>query len=267
MSDMICRKSMTRCQTPGMCSPHGGCRDTESVSSVWLAQLRSEFVAVGQKCDQLKADLSRVEPCFDDVQALVGALGWLGYSTPEGGEECAARWLELVRTLIRAAGQSKMLRMDAEKLAEFDKLKAENAGLKTGHEAYEQVVQGLRGEVEALRKDKDRLDSLESNFWDVRYGSSQNGDAGDSNVSVEIVGHWMDKPTERVIGEDYSENLRAAIDQAMKAPAYPPARPEYEFDEIPDFGGGSGNKARRRAELLGIDYDAAMGKEQQRQVT
>ncbi|MNY61944.1 hypothetical protein D3C86_1986950 [compost metagenome] len=42
----------------------------------------------------------------------------------------------------------------------------------------------------------------------------------------------MDKPNERVIGEDYSENLRAAIDQAMTAPAYPPARPEYpELDE------------------------------------
>lgn len=27
MSDMVCRKSMMRCQTPGMCSPHGGCRD------------------------------------------------------------------------------------------------------------------------------------------------------------------------------------------------------------------------------------------------
>lgn len=26
MSDFICRKSMMRCQTPGMCSPHGGCR-------------------------------------------------------------------------------------------------------------------------------------------------------------------------------------------------------------------------------------------------
>ena len=37
----------------------------------------------------------------------------------------------------------------------------------------------------------------------------------------------MDKPIERVIGEDYGENLRAAIDQAMAAPAYPPARPEY----------------------------------------
>lgn len=143
---------MTRCQTPGTCSPHGGCRDTESVSSAWLAQLRSEFVAIGRQRDQLKADLSRVEPCFGDVQALVGALGWLGYSTPEGGEECAARWLELVRTLIRAAGQSKMLRMDAEKLAEFDKLKAENAGLKTGYEAYEQVVEGLRAELDEAKQ-------------------------------------------------------------------------------------------------------------------
>lgn len=41
----------------------------------------------------------------------------------------------------------------------------------------------------------------------------------------------MDKPTERVIGENYSENLRAAIDQAMAAPAYPSARPEYPGNE------------------------------------
>lgn len=27
MTDLICRKSMTRCLTPGMCSPHGGCRE------------------------------------------------------------------------------------------------------------------------------------------------------------------------------------------------------------------------------------------------
>ncbi|MBD1602354.1 hypothetical protein [Pseudomonas typographi] len=27
MTDLICRKSMMRCQTPGMCSPHGGCQD------------------------------------------------------------------------------------------------------------------------------------------------------------------------------------------------------------------------------------------------
>ncbi|WLG94085.1 hypothetical protein [Pseudomonas sp. FP198] len=42
----------------------------------------------------------------------------------------------------------------------------------------------------------------------------------------------MDKPNERGVSENYSENLRAAIDQAMTAPAYPPARPEYpEIDE------------------------------------
>ncbi|MBD1554270.1 hypothetical protein [Pseudomonas typographi] len=45
----------------------------------------------------------------------------------------------------------------------------------------------LRAEVEALHRDQERLDAIEANY----------------------------------------ENLRAAIDQAMKADAYPPARPEY----------------------------------------
>ncbi|PBW56427.1 hypothetical protein CJU07_10615 [Pseudomonas aeruginosa] len=26
MTDLICRKTMMRCQTPGMCAPYGGCR-------------------------------------------------------------------------------------------------------------------------------------------------------------------------------------------------------------------------------------------------
>jgi len=30
MSDLICRKSMQRCQHPGMCSPHGGCQPDKS---------------------------------------------------------------------------------------------------------------------------------------------------------------------------------------------------------------------------------------------
>lgn len=144
---------------------------------------------------------------------------------------------------------------------EHDRLRAEVAGLKTGYEAYERVNAELKAECEALRKDKDRLDALESNFWDVRHDSHPIADTGDSSSSLEIVGHWMDKPFERVIGEDWNENLRAAIDQAMKAPAYPPARPEYpEIDDIPDFTPGNGNSARRRAASLGIDYDAAMGK-------
>lgn len=86
--------------------------------------------------------------------------------------------------------------------------------------------------IDELERDKARLDALDSNCWDVRFNNSPNGDAGDSSINIEVVGHWMDKPFERVIGENYSENLRAAIDQAMTAPAYPPARPEYpEIDE------------------------------------
>lgn len=30
MTDLICRKSMTRCLTPGTCSPHGGCQTPEA---------------------------------------------------------------------------------------------------------------------------------------------------------------------------------------------------------------------------------------------
>lgn len=93
------------------------------------------------------------------------------------------------------------------------------------------AVLSLIAEVEALRKDKERLDALEANFWDVRHVSTQVGMEGDTSESIEIVGSWMDAPRERVIGENYSENLRAAIDQAMAADAYPPARPEYEEEE------------------------------------
>jgi CRISPR/Cas system-associated protein Cas5 (RAMP superfamily) len=81
----------------------------------------------------------------------------------------------------------------------------------------------LQAEVERLRKDKKRIDAIEANCWDVRYL----GDAGE-DVAIEIIGHFMAKPWERVVGENYREDLRAAIDQAMKADAYPPARPEYE---------------------------------------
>jgi hypothetical protein len=109
---------------------------------------------------------------------------------------------------------------------DFDRVTAERNALQLRLNAADQ-------RIDELERDKARLDAIESNCWDVRFDSSPNGDAGDSNISIEIVGHWMDKPTERVVGENYDENLRAAVDQAMTAPAYPPARPEYpELDEL-----------------------------------
>ncbi|MHB0806047.1 hypothetical protein [Stutzerimonas nitrititolerans] len=78
------------------------------------------------------------------------------------------------------------------------------------------------------KRDSELLDAIEGECWDVRFLSSPNGDAGDSSISIEIVGHFMAEPCERVVGENYSENLRAALEQAMTADAYPPERPEYD---------------------------------------
>ncbi len=90
------------------------------------------------------------------------------------------------------------------------------------------LIRELQKEVEALRRDKARLDAIEDNCWDVRYGSSSNADAGDSSIGIEIVGYYQGAPHIRVLGESYTENLRAAIDQAMTAEACPPERPEYD---------------------------------------
>jgi hypothetical protein len=104
--------------------------------------------------------------------------------------------------------------------AHFTRLQAEVSALQQRLNIADQRVCDLE-------KDKQRLDALESNFWDVRHHSAPLADTGDYEGGVEIVGRWMDKPHERVIGEDYNESLRAAIDQAMTADPYPPARPEY----------------------------------------
>lgn len=144
---------------------------------------------------------------------------------------------DITRTVIQApiaiSMASAMSRTQFHKIAQglledFDRLTAER-------DALQQRLNAADQRIDELERDKHRLDSLESNCWDIRFDSSPNGDAGDSSINIEVVGHWMDKPFERVIGENYSENLRAAIDQAMTAPAYPPERPEYpEPDSIKD---------------------------------
>ncbi|MFU6762623.1 hypothetical protein ACM76D_29955 [Pseudomonas aeruginosa] len=100
--------------------------------------------------------------------------------------------------------------------------------LSQDYDALAAEAQALREEVAELRRDKARLDAIEDNCWDVRYGISSNADAGDSSISIEIVGRYQGVPHIRVLGENYTENLRAAIDQAMTAEACPPERPEYD---------------------------------------
>lgn len=89
-------------------------------------------------------------------------------------------------------------------------------------------------ELAELRRDRDRLSAIESCSWDVRFDSHPNGMDGDYTIGIEIVGHYMSKPYARVLGENYNENLRAAIDQALTAEAYPPERPEYDMYGNPE---------------------------------
>lgn len=91
-----------------------------------IREAEKEAKALRAEVEQLKIRLAWVEPCepnHEDVKRLVAALSYLGVSTPESMEEAAIRWLSLVRTLIRQASDSKLLRQDSEKLAEVDALR------------------------------------------------------------------------------------------------------------------------------------------------
>ena len=49
MSDLICRKSMTRCPSPGMCLPHGGCQDPAKgmqAADEEISRLRAEVAGL-----------------------------------------------------------------------------------------------------------------------------------------------------------------------------------------------------------------------------
>lgn len=81
-------------------------------------------------------------------------------------------------------------------------------------------------EIARWKRDSELLMAIQDSCWDVRFLSHSNGD--DCDISIEIVGHYMAAPHERVMGENHSENLRAALEQALTADAYPPARPEYD---------------------------------------
>lgn len=55
MSDLICRKTMMRCPTPGTCSPHGGCQSQHARDSAELRRLCSERDQLREKVAELEA--------------------------------------------------------------------------------------------------------------------------------------------------------------------------------------------------------------------
>ena len=172
MSDMVCRKSMMRCQTPGMCSPHGGCRD-----EVTTAKDRQISALIAENERLHESDQEATELC-DTLSVLLGeiAVAVRGPEEPKsrhGFHDLPSRVKTVVAERDQLKAENERLRADYAGLARFNpewdrvaaaqdsvrehmamvvQLKAENAGLKTGYEAYERVNAELKAEVEELRK-------------------------------------------------------------------------------------------------------------------
>lgn len=80
MTDLICRKSMTPCLTPGMCSPHGGCQPPETASAFRsllaernsLAFLLKRFVDGEHDQDENQAERHMY---YEEAQTLLVYLG------------------------------------------------------------------------------------------------------------------------------------------------------------------------------------------------
>ena len=150
MSDMVCRKSMMRCQTPGMCSPHGGCRD--EVTTAKDRQI-SALIAENERLkNRLEVDPRHDYDGISTRDATVKVLDEQVDQLKADNERLRADYAGLARfnpEWDRVAAAQDSVR---EHMAMVVQLKAENAGLKTGYEAYERVNAELKAEVEELRK-------------------------------------------------------------------------------------------------------------------
>lgn len=88
MSDLICRKTMQRCNTPGMCMPHGGCRvsvladcrvsysnSTDSVTPMIIDKVKERLALIAR----MRVGGESLDPVFSerDVRSLVGVIDQL----------------------------------------------------------------------------------------------------------------------------------------------------------------------------------------------
>ena len=153
MSDMICRKSMMRCQTPGMCSPHGGCRD--EVTTAKDRQI-SALIAENERLkNRLEVDPRHDYDGISTRDATVKVLDEQVDQLKADNERLRADYAGLARfnpEWDRVAAAQDSVR---EHMAMVVQLKAEVAGLRTGYEAYEQVNAELKAENERLERNRD----------------------------------------------------------------------------------------------------------------
>lgn len=106
MSDLICKKDLNRCPTPGMCSPHGGCQPEKGFESehLDLGKFMDWVWALKSERDQLKAEneVLRGEIATDDKIIAERDRLLNMFECPEHGQ-CVPYAMEQVARLQAAA--------------------------------------------------------------------------------------------------------------------------------------------------------------------
>ncbi len=171
MTDNTELKRLAEAATPGPWYQHGGImqvlsHDCETVCEMFEDDGEcpdSQFIAAANPAAVLAliAENERLQQREQDLSASVKY--WFNAC---GGKQFEAG--------VKHADEAASKYIDEHWRRQRDQLRAENAGLRTGYEAYERVNAELKAEVEALR---DALRPLLAHWDDLRPGESINVDA------------------------------------------------------------------------------------------
>jgi hypothetical protein len=142
-----------------------------------------------------------------DVNADISkeAVEQLAYELAMGCLEHQPRWYgDTLGGSIREDETNQMMEQGAKYLrallAERDALKAE--------------VMNLREKNDRLFEKADLLCMIQDESFDVRCISLPTPGGDDTGIGWQIISHYMGKPQEHVIGENFDDNLLAALREA-----------------------------------------------------
>lgn len=76
-------------------------------------------------------------------------------------------------------------------------------------------VARLEAENKSLREDRDFIDAISNEYWDVKCFDIPTGQ-GDADIGWVVISHHMAEPRERKEAEVWQDDLRAAVRQALK---------------------------------------------------
>lgn len=77
-----------------------------------------------------------------------------------------------------------------------------------------EVIISALAKEESRPADTIRLDALAAESWDLRSFNMPTG-GDDADIGWRVIGHYMAEPKERIMGEAFTDNPRAAIDDAL----------------------------------------------------